>query len=70
MLRSYCQQTNGAHTIFNDFNYYYVYRNRHRTNEGEYPLVYTQKCNGSGEIHIYQLIEWTLNTFEATELMP
>lgn len=70
MLRAYCEQNHGAHTIFGDRNYYYVYRNRHKNDE--WPLVYTQRCDGydEGKIHIYQLDEWTIDSFESTEIIP
>ena len=70
MITSYCEQVHGSHTIFGNRNYYYVYRNRHVSDES--PLVYTQRCDGydEGEIHIYQLDAWTLGTFESTEIVP
>jgi len=55
ILRIYSQQDHGSHTIFNDYTYYYVYRNKNNQN----PIVYTQGTDGYGEIDIYQLIDFT-----------
>ena len=68
VLRDYCQQDGGTHTIFQDHFYYYVYRQRN--NPEPEKLVYTQGFYSMGYVHIYQLIDWTLQHFKQTEIMP
>ena len=62
LIRVYCQQVNGTHQIYNDYNYYYVYRYYQNKK-----IVYTQKCNGEGEVRAYELTN-TLDNFAGTEI--